>query len=256
MNVMKIAYAIAGRMPVMAKHCCNLCEHRVWRFLPYGGGSKSAPPLMSAIRMTGSDLDNFECPWCGATDRERHLSMYMEACGLLETITGKDILHFAPEPRIEKLLADREPARHVKADLYPSKPDVQRIDMMQIPYPDQSFDLVIANHVLEHVGSYLRSLQEVRRVLRVGGLAILQTPYSAKLEETWSDRGIDDEVSRLHAFGQEDHVRLFGKDVFTRIAEAGLTPRVGGHDDLLPHVDASRFGVNPAEPFFLYERTD
>lgn len=240
----------------MAKHRCNICQHRVWRFLPYGGGLKSVPPLMSAIEMTGSDPENFECPWCGATDRERHLVMYMEACGLLETITGKDILHFAPEPRIEKLVATREPGRHVKADLYPSKPDIQCIDMMQIPYPDKSFDLVIANHVLEHVADYLHALREVRRILRVGGLAILQTPYSAKLQDTWSDEGIDDDVSRLHAYGQKDHVRLFGKDIFARIAEAGLTPKVRCHDDLLPDTDAQKFGVNQAEPFFLYERTN
>jgi SAM-dependent methyltransferase len=211
---------------------------------------------MAALEVTGSNLDDFECPWCGATDRERHLSMYMEACGLLDTIAGKDILHFAPERRIEKLLADKLPGRHVKADIFPSSPDVQRIDIMQIPYPDQSFDLVIANHVLEHVESYPQCLKEVRRVLRIGGLAILQTPYSSKLEETWSDQGIDDDASRLHAYGQEDHVRLFGKDIFARIASSGLTSRVRNHGDLLPHIDASKFGVNHAEPFFLYERTD
>ena len=240
----------------MAKHRCNVCGHRVWRFVPYEGGRKSAPPLMSAIDVTGSDLDNFECPWCGATDRERHLSMYMEASGLLDTLAGKDILHFAPEPRIERLVAARHPGRHVLADLYPSRPDVERIDMMKIPFPDGSFDLVIANHVLEHVEDYMASLGEVRRVLRTGGLAILQTPYSAKIHRTWSDEGIDDGLSRLHAYGQADHVRLFGKDIFTRIAESGLTSRVKSHDDLLPHVDAREFGVNHAEPFFLYERTD
>ena len=240
----------------MAKHRCNICDHRVWRFVPYEGGRKSAPPLMSAIDVTGSDVDNFECPWCGATDRERHLSMYMEAHGLLDTLAGKDVLHFAPEPRIEKLVAGRDPRRHVLADLYPSRPDIQRMDMMEIPYPDRSFDLVIANHVLEHVDNYMDSLGEVRRILRTGGLAILQTPYSAKLNQTWSDNGIDNDLARLHAYGQADHVRLFGKDIFTRIAESGLTPRVKSHEDLLPHVDAIEFGVNHAEPFFLYERTD
>jgi SAM-dependent methyltransferase len=255
MNIIKVIRAIVGRSPIMARHRCNICVHRVWKFLPYGGGSKSAPPLMLAIELTGSDLDNFECPWCGATDRERHLAMYMKVRGLLDSLAGKEILHFAPEPRIARLLAERAPARHVQADLYPTRPDIERIDMMQIPYPDATFDLIIANHVLEHVADYPASLRELSRVLKLGGMAILQTPFSAKLEATWSDNGIDDDRSRLHAYGQEDHVRLFGKDIFERFAVAGLTSRVQGHDELLPDVDARTFGVNRAEPFFLYERT-
>lgn len=239
----------------MAGHRCNICNHRVLKYIPFGGGWKSAPPFMRAIEITGSDLDNCECPWCGATDRERHLAMYMNACGLLDSVPGKAVLHFAPEPRIAKMLAERKPASHVKADLYPTKPDIERIDMMQIPYPDASFDLVIANHVLEHVADYRASLKELSRVLKVGGFAILQTPFSARLIATWSDDGIDDDLMRLHAYGQEDHVRLFGKDIFERFAIAGLTPRVQGHDELLPDVDAQIFGVNRAEPFFLYERT-
>lgn len=210
---------------------------------------------MLAIELTGSDLDNFECPWCGATDRERHLAMYMNALGLLDSLANKEILHFAPEPRIARLIADRAPARHVQADLHPTRPDIQRIDMMQIPYPDATFDIVVANHVLEHVADYQASLRELSRVLKVGGMAILQTPFSAKLDTTWSDDGIDDSLARLHAYGQEDHARLFGKDIFEQFAIAGLTSRVQGHDELLPGVDAQAFGVNRAEPFFLFERT-
>jgi SAM-dependent methyltransferase len=239
----------------MAKYRCNVCDNRVWKFLPFGSGSKSAPALMCAIDLTGSDLDKFECPWCGATDRERHLWMYMRAAGLVDTIAGKEILHFAPETRIARLVAVQKPARHIKADLYPGKPDIERVDMLEIPYPDESFDLVIANHVLEHVSDDFRALQELRRVLRVGGLAILQTPFSSRLCETWSDDGIDDNETRLQAYGQEDHVRLFGKDIFDRFAKSGLTSRVQGHDQLLPDVSAMTFGVNDAEPFFLFERS-
>lgn len=255
MDIIKVIRAIVGRSPVMARHRCNLCDHRVWKFIPYAGGSKSLPPLMHAIELTGSDVDNFECPWCGATDRERHLAMYMNACGLLDSLAGKNVLHFAPEPRIARLVADCAPARHIKADLYPTGPDIEKIDMMQIPYPDASFDLIVANHVLEHVADYPASLQELSRVLKPGGMAILQTPYSAKLDATWSDDGIDDDRARLHAYGQEDHVRLFGKDIFERFAIAGLVSRVQSHDELLPDIDAGTFGVNRAEPFFLYERT-
>jgi SAM-dependent methyltransferase len=243
-------------MPIMAKHRCTVCEHRVWKFLPYGRGSKAVPAFIRAINLTGSDLDNFECPWCGATDRERHLLLYMRAAGLVDTLTGKEILHFAPEARIARIIAAQKPARHIKADLYPAAPDVERVDMLEIPYPAESFDLLIANHVLEHVSDDLRALQELRRVLKVGGQAILQTPFSARLHNTWRDPGIDDDQSRLHAYGQEDHVRLFGRDIIDRIVSSGLTSKVRNHDELLPHVDDRIYGVNRNEPFFLFERTD
>lgn len=244
-----------GRLPLMAKYRCNICDHRVWKFLPYGSGSKSAPAFMRAVDFTGSDLDNFECPWCGGTDRERHLLMYMQASGLLDSLSGKEILHFAPEARIAKIVTEHQPIRYVKADLYPGKPDIERVDMLDMPYPDETFDLVIANHVLEHVADDLQSLQELQRILKVGGLAILQTPFSARLHATWSDKGIDDDQSRLQAYGQEDHVRLFGKDIFSRIAGTGLASRVQYHDQLLPHISEKTFGVNRSEPFFLFERT-
>lgn len=255
MNISKAFRALLGRMPMMAKYRCNVCDHRVWKFLPYGRGSKSAPAFMRAINLTGSDLDNFECPWCGATDRERHLLMYMRAAGLVDTLAGKEILHFAPEARIARIVAAQMPARHIKADLYPGTPDIERVDMLEIPYPAESFDLVIANHVLEHVSDDLRALQELRRILKVGGHAILQTPFSSRLHTTWCDRGIDDDQSRLQAYGQEDHVRLFGKDIFDRVVSSGLTSKVQGHDELLPEVNARTFGVNRSEPFFLFERT-
>ena len=96
------------------------------------------------------------------------------------------------------------------------------MDILDMPLESESFDFVIANHVLEHVSDDLKALTEIRRVLRVGGYAILQTPYSSKLHHTWQDPGIADDAARLQAYGQEDHVRLFGRDIFARITSAGL----------------------------------
>lgn len=244
-----------GRSPVPARHRCNICGRRFSKFLPYGGGWKAVPPLMRAINLVGSDVDNYECPWCGAFDRERHLLMYIKAIGLLEALADLKVLHFAPEKRIADIIQQQRPMRYVKADLHPTAPDVERVNMLAIPYDDQSFELVIANHVLEHVSDDQRCLEELRRILKIGGKAILQTPFSNRLRNTWSDDGIDDDVSRLHAYGQEDHVRLFGADIFARFSEFGLTSRVQSHDELLPHIDARVFGVNRNEPFFLFERT-
>lgn len=246
-----VRYAIAGWMPG-GRCLCVACGHHVWGFMPYRQGSRGVPPLMRVLDMVGSNPDRFECPRCGAHDRERHLLMYMQAERLFEWLRGKAVLHFAPEKRLARFIVDSGPATYVRADLFPSDANVQRVDMLDMQFDDGSFDCVIANHVLEHVSDVDRALGEIRRVLRADGIAILQTPYSRKLHRTWSDPGIDTPQARLQAYGQEDHVRLFGNDIVERVVAAGLEARVREHPDLLADRDPARYGVNPAEPFLLF----
>ncbi len=126
--------------------------------------------------------------------------------------------------------------------------------MLDIDFPNESFDFVIANHVLEHVDDCQRAVSEIHRVLKVGGHAILQTPFSRILTQTWEDPGIKTVEARTEAYGQGDHVRLFGRDVFERLSFSGLVSRVEEHDCLLTECDPSQFGVNRAEPFFHFQR--
>lgn len=233
-------------------HQCVLCNRAIYQFLPYRGGSTCVPPLMHAIGGVGSDVDHFECPWCGCHDRERHLFLYMTAIGLLPDMSGKSVLHFAPEKRLSQRIREAGPSRYVKCDLFPQASDVIRVNMLEIQFEDDSFDLLVANHVMEHVADDRRALAEIVRVLKPGGCAILQTPFSSKLHRTWSDSGIDSDEARLQAFGQEDHVRLYGVDIFERFEQAGLKADVKSHRELLPDINSLRFGVNEAEPFFLF----
>ena len=248
-----VRYAFAGWVPG-GNRACAACGQRVWRFMPYRDGSRGVPPLMRALDGIGSDVDHFECPRCGAHDRERHLLLYMRAAGLFERIYGARVLHFAPERRLWPKIAAATPAEYVRCDLHPATPDVAKVDIEAMPFADAAFDLVIANHVLEHVDDDARALAEIHRVLAPGGLAILQTPYSAMLHATWRDPGICTPEARLQAYGQEDHVRLFGRDIFDRIVAAGFESCVRGHADLLPDVDPSIAGVNVREPLFLFRK--
>jgi len=209
---------------------------------------------MRALGVVGSHLDFFECPWCGCHDRERHLFLYLNAAGILSHLSGKRIIHFAPEKRLSHKILEAKPDNYMKCDLFPQEADVIQIDLLNIPLEDCSFDLLIANHVLEHVEDDLRALAEIYRVLKPGGFAVLQTPYSSKLHHTWSDPGIDNNLSCLHAYGQEDHVRLFGRDIFDRFTAVGFESFIGTHDGLLPDYDAIKYGVNIQEPFFLFKR--
>ncbi|MGH7238757.1 MAG: class I SAM-dependent methyltransferase [Candidatus Saccharimonadales bacterium] len=245
--------ALATRLPGRARHCV-LCSHHPRYFLPYRQGTKSA--LMGTLDMIGSDIRNFECPYCGSHDRERHLFLYMQAMKLLEGMRNKSVLHVAPEKVLSGHIANAKPLHYVRCDLYPQTIGIMRIDILQMEFDSESFDVIIANHVLEHVADDTRALHEIRRVLKKDGYAILQTPYSQKLQNTWQDSGITDKQARFQAYGQEDHVRLYGSDIFNRFASAGFKPDIRTHSALLPDIDAHLFGVNPREPMFLFYRAD
>jgi len=240
---------------MQSKACyCTVCGEHIEAFQPYRGGQAHRPPLMLLLEVIGSNTDQFLCPSCGSHDRERHLLMYLAQLNLLPLLGGKaKVLHFAPEKWVSQLITLQKPEAYIQADLYPESENIQKIDMHEIPYPDESFTIVIANHVLEHVDDDLKAMSEIRRVLSPGGLAILQTPYSASLHHTFSDPGVTKPEQRLQLFGQEDHVRLFGRDIFERFATAGFSPLIVTHQQVLSDMPAQIFGVNEREPLFLFE---
>jgi len=241
-------------LPFPASRYCCICERNVLRFVPYRGGSRFMPPFARALSVVGSDVDHFECPHCGASDRDRHLALYLRAAGLTSRITGARILHFAPEKHVAELITAHRPSLYIQADKFPIRAGIVELDLTQIAADDQSFDLVIANHVLEHVDNVQRSLVEIYRVLAHGGFAILQTPFAPTLTRTFEDPGIQSKIARLHAYGQEDHVRMYGRDIDAVFTSQGLVSRMKTHQALLPEIDAVRYGVNPIEPFLLFQK--
>ena len=98
-----------------------------------------------------------------------------------------------------------------------------KMDIHEIPFEDDSIDIIFCNHVLEHVDDDMQALREMRRVLKPGGWAILQVPFFYPLPKTtYEDRAIVDPKEREKAFGQDDHVRMYGEDYGTRLASSGF----------------------------------
>lgn len=234
-----------------AMKICNFCGNAVERFLPYGEASKSRSPLMALLETVGSDIENYLCPVCNANDRDRHLKMYFEATGILENRKKLRVLHFAAEQSLIKYLRRFDIEVHVCADLFPRSRTFEKINLQAIPYDDESFDLVIANHVLEHVDDLNAALMQINRVLKPDGLAILQTPYSRRLDHRFEDRGIDSAELRHLFYGQSDHARLFGCDIVEEFSRF-LTPRTHLHSDFFDKHISVKHGVNTHEPFLLF----
>jgi SAM-dependent methyltransferase len=165
------------------------------------------------------------CPKCGASIRHRLFIgalRHLPPLSLSRLIQDQRVLHFAPEARIRRLLkgAARE---YATADYL--RPDCDyRLDISQMPQvSDGAYDVVIAFDVLEHVPDYRLALQEVNRVLAPNGFAIFTVPQKDDLSVTFEDPAILTPEQRERHYGQWDHLRIFGDDFSSVVAEQRFT---------------------------------
>lgn len=179
---------------------CNICGY-AGPFLAFG-----QPPRYGAA-----------CPECGSLERQRLLKLWVdENAGLLRHAR---LLHFAPEPCVCEFLRPLVKSYRT-ADINPRHADlVQNIEAIDIP--DESYDVVLCSHVLEHVDDR-KALAELRRVLATGGFAVVMVPIVEGWQTTYENPDVTDPKGREEHFGQFDHVRYYGADLRRRIAEAGF----------------------------------
>jgi len=210
--------------------------------------------FMKLLDAVGSDLSVYQCPSCHSTDRDRHLWLYMLASGLPQRMASMRILHIAPEQHLETLIGRAGPREYVRGDLHPMRAGHLKIDVESLAFGNASFDLILCNHVLEHVSSPAQALAEFHRCLSPGGVLIAQTPYAPSLVHTLElNRPVSSAFAKLF-YGQEDHVRLFGADIADLFHAAGFSGDLRTHADVLGDLDAQTLGCNVREPFFCFTR--
>jgi SAM-dependent methyltransferase len=175
-----------------------------------------------------------ECWACSSLERHRLLWLYLERNPELLG-PGLRVLHVAPEEALRRRLLRLPDISYVGGDLEGEFGDV-RIDVTDLDFPDASFDIVLCNHVLEHVPDDRQALRELRRVLAPGGWASLLVP-DLEAQETDEDPTVASPEERLRRFGQRDHVRRYGWDYLGRLEEAGFRPEVIRMDTLLSERD-------------------
>lgn len=173
---------------------------------------------------------NVRCPRCKSYNRHRTLWLYLEREGILTD--GPRVLHLAPEPGLAARLCSTPGVSYVSADLDAERAMVPT-DLTRMSFGDAEFDLVICCHVLEHIPDDESAMREIHRVLRVGGKALLQHPIDYSREASYEDPTITSRQGREAAFGQWDHVRVYGRDLRARLESAGFTVTVERYVDVL-----------------------
>lgn len=231
-----------------SKKKCYVCNTTFNNFTKWRNKGKDSTEVAQIFDFIGSDPENYGCMFCRSSDRERHLFMYFDKLNLWEKMQGAKILHFAAERNLRVKINEQKPQEYLLADIAPKREGMVKIDATQIPYENESFDFLIANHILEHIPDHLKALSEFFRVLKPGGIAILQTPYSKLLKNNFQDENINTDKLRLFFYGLEDHVRTFGRtNLFENIEDAGFTLQIKLHEQFFTDKDAYYYGVNKHE---------
>ncbi len=234
------------------KHYCNVCQSHIPFFKPWQHRYRQIiKDLSEEYSIIGSDIENFSCPICGTHDRVRHIFALFDKNNIWDSLKNKRILHVAPEADIKKALKIN--SCYYGCDIDPRKygEDIIEVDITNICFKDKYFDFIICNHVLEHVYDLPVALNEIYRVLKEGGRALVQTPYSSTLSITIEDFSITDELERVRKFGQEDHLRLFGQDFFSKLKAAGFELNIINSKGIFSDDEAKYYGFNNNENFIF-----
>ena len=177
------------------KHKCTVCSKQLSRFV---------------LLKNGDGL----CPFCGSLPRHRKLWTYINT-----TIQpGNVVLHFSPARCLQRRLRKNKNITYLSTDFEGEFPTDHHFDITNIALKDNSSDVIICYHVLEHIENDLQAMHELHRVLKQNGIAIIQTPF--KSGETYENPSITDPEEREQHFGQKDHVRIYSLNGLQQRLEA------------------------------------
>lgn len=223
------------------KKLCPLCNKEFWTYLPFGEIPRK----------------NARCPYCGSLERYRawYLFFNNHTNIFCNPVNEVKILHFAAEGFIYEKLSVLTNVDYYPVDIDPlggggveGIRDV--IDIQKIKYPDNMFDIIICNHVLEHVQDDIIAIKELYRVLKKSGIAYINSPVFDSLEFTLEKPEYNTPELRLQYYGQHDHLRKYGMDYISRLESAGFSVKVILPNEIFNDSELSRYGLLKDEKIY------
>jgi len=231
------------------RYQCPVCNNTFRRMLP--GGYKY--PVLKEKKVIGGEFDdNLICPYCGSFGRDRSVYLYLK---LKTDIFHKKykLLHVAPERSLQNIFLEYPDIDYTAVGLDTTL-RTTKMDVTDLQLENETFDVVICNHVLEHIQNDIKAMSELYRVLKTGGWAILQVPISYTIPCTYENDNITEPHDRIREFGQEDHVRIYGNDYFDRLKKAGFETEKFSLKDEFGQEFITHYSLNPGELLFVCKK--
>lgn len=223
---------------------CPVCHSTFASFAPFGSPERK----------------NARCPKCGSLERHRLLCSYLESKTDLFANRKIKLLHFAPEKffydkfiamsRVEYMACDISPELYK----FDKQQKIKKVDITAIPCNDSSIDVILCNHVLEHIPDDHKAMSELFRVLKPNGWGIFQVPIDYDREKTYEDFSITTDEGRAAAFGQNDHVRWYGRDYSNRLRTVGFNVKEDGYVGNFSNSDLHRYGFMKNEIIYFVSK--
>lgn len=215
---------------------CVVCKNKPSKFLPSGVKAE----IFNKHYVIGSGYrENNICPCCGVKDRMRWFYYLLKNKLCILNATGR-LLHFAPENPIYDYIKQNGNIDYYTCDILPGRA-MHVVDITDIPFKENTFDYIISNHIMEHIKDEKKAVSEIKRVLKPNGKWIFSFPICTDMKTYENDEIIMPE-DKLEAYGQEDHVRLYGFDYKERFENYGLKIEVFSPEREISKEDISKYG--------------
>ncbi len=192
----------------------------------------------------------------GTLSLERHRALWIYLSRHTDFFKNPgNVLHLAPEQAFYKRFKKQLGKNYITADLDSPLAEV-KADITSLPFPDNSFDVVFCNHVLEHIPDDQKAMRELFRVMKPGGWGIFQVPLDKERNKTFEDPSVTDPAKRAELFGQYDHVRIYGTDYFERLKARGFKVKTIKISDICTPEEIKRFALDPGEIIPVVEKPE
>jgi predicted SAM-dependent methyltransferase len=223
-----------------SQHNCSICGAHLRKFKPiwesFPRKLKEHGFIYPLEQFETMNWQAYSCPSCDCSDRERLYALYLRDWLSKLNKNKPSIIEFAPSLAISTWLRSTKTISYRSADLY--RPNVDdKVDMTNmVEYSDNSIDAFICSHILEHISNDCSAIKELYRILKPDGFGIVMVPLIMGVNETMEDSSVVSDALRWKYYGQNDHVRLYGKEDFiSRLQDAGFTVEI---------LDKNYFGVD------------
>lgn len=216
---------------------CNLCGKSFRKMIPHGN-----TPRLGA-----------KCPNCLSLERTRVLWFYLKN-QVIDNTQQLKILHFAPEYGLKKVLQNYKNIDYKNVDIDPDLAD-EVVDITNIPYAANSFDLILCSHVLGHVPDERKAIDELYRVLKPGGQALVMTIINWHLEKTFESPDVLTANERLEKYTEPDLVRLHGPDFASRLGKSGFNVEVIDYASQLGYEAKTHFSLGNGDREIIFKCT-